>query len=244
MDSVDRLFRRLVQNVRARYPDHLGRPFEAAEIYETLVPYRLNRREIGVDSNEDYEIALLELFSGARGYLVVDDAMREALGQELASVNPDPSSFRGFGSSMVSISTEAVHALDTGAPVFAAASPPSAVAPAARGASSASLSRRGATGAATPAPTPRPTGGRATGAVLSPSPSHASAALPALPRSITAASAGGSCRYCTGVLPDGRRLTFCPHCGQNLTVQHCPACGTELELGWKFCTTCGRGMGG
>ena len=55
---------------------------------------------------------------------------------------------------------------------------------------------------------------------------------------------GGTCRYCSGALPPGRRTVFCPHCGQNLTVQRCPACGTELEVGWKFCITCGRGMGG
>jgi hypothetical protein len=61
-------------------------------------------------------------------------------------------------------------------------------------------------------------------------------------RSITAAAVGGRCRYCSGTLPDGRQLTFCPHCGQDLTVQQCPACSTELELGWKFCTTCGRGV--
>ena len=61
-------------------------------------------------------------------------------------------------------------------------------------------------------------------------------------RSVTASALGGSCRYCGGTLPDGRRITFCPHCGQNLTVQHCPACNTELEIGWKFCTTCGRSI--
>ena len=55
---------------------------------------------------------------------------------------------------------------------------------------------------------------------------------------------GGECRYCGGTLPSGRRSVFCPHCGQNLTIQRCPACGTELELNWKFCITCGRGMSG
>jgi hypothetical protein len=55
--------------------------------------------------------------------------------------------------------------------------------------------------------------------------------------------ASGSCRYCGGELPEGRAITFCPHCGQNLTVLNCPACGTELDVGWKFCTTCGRAAG-
>jgi hypothetical protein len=60
--------------------------------------------------------------------------------------------------------------------------------------------------------------------------------------STSSAVAGGVCRYCGGSLPQGRRVTFCPHCGQNLAVQRCPACSTELELGWKFCTTCGRAV--
>jgi hypothetical protein len=59
-------------------------------------------------------------------------------------------------------------------------------------------------------------------------------------RFITSTDVGGKCRYCSGLLPEGRRIVFCPHCGQNLTVHRCPACSTELEMGWKFCVTCGR----
>jgi predicted amidophosphoribosyltransferase len=51
---------------------------------------------------------------------------------------------------------------------------------------------------------------------------------------------GELCRYCKGELPAGRELSFCPHCGQDLTVVHCPACGADLEHEWKFCATCGR----
>jgi hypothetical protein len=49
------------------------------------------------------------------------------------------------------------------------------------------------------------------------------------------------CRYCGGRVPDGRRVTFCPHCGTDLTKRQCPACSTELEAAWRFCVTCGRG---
>jgi len=48
------------------------------------------------------------------------------------------------------------------------------------------------------------------------------------------------CRYCGGHLPDGRSVTFCPHCGLDLTKRQCPACCTELDAGWRFCVTCGR----
>jgi hypothetical protein len=59
-------------------------------------------------------------------------------------------------------------------------------------------------------------------------------------RPITIAPTGENCPFCRGHLPAGRQVSFCPHCGQDLTVVHCPACGSELERGWKFCVTCGR----
>jgi len=48
------------------------------------------------------------------------------------------------------------------------------------------------------------------------------------------------CRFCGQALPEGRDVTFCPHCGQNLKVHRCPGCSAEVESGWKFCVTCGR----
>ena len=50
------------------------------------------------------------------------------------------------------------------------------------------------------------------------------------------------CRYCGAVLPRGRAVTFCPYCGQDVTVQQCPACSTELDVAWRFCVACGRGV--
>ena len=72
----------------------------------------------------------------------------------------------------------------------------------------------------------------------------ASAAPPMTPtgRPTIVAAQGETCRFCGGELPAGRPLTFCPHCGQDQTVLHCEACGTELEMRWKYCTTCGRGV--
>jgi hypothetical protein len=60
-------------------------------------------------------------------------------------------------------------------------------------------------------------------------------------RAESAAYAGVHCRYCSGRLPGGCRVTFCPHCGLDQTKRQCPACSTELEADWRFCVTCGRG---
>jgi predicted amidophosphoribosyltransferase len=51
---------------------------------------------------------------------------------------------------------------------------------------------------------------------------------------------GGPCPFCTHLLPQGRAVTFCPHCGMNVTVAQCPACSSEVQAGWHYCVTCGR----
>ncbi|HJU73440.1 MAG TPA: hypothetical protein VJ717_06825, partial [Gemmatimonadaceae bacterium] len=96
MDELDRLFRRLVQNVRNGYPEYLSRPFEVSELYQTLIPYRHNRRELEIDTNQDYEMAICRLLSGERGYAGGDEAMQQALKEEIQSPNPNTGIFREF----------------------------------------------------------------------------------------------------------------------------------------------------
>lgn len=194
MDDLDRLVRRLVQNVRNGFPEYLSHPVEVSELYQTLIPYRHNRTELEIETNQDYEAALCQLLSGERGYAAGDPAMQEAMRRELASSNPNTAVFREFAAARVTLTAEAIrHFAD---------SPTSLQ----RGSQS-STPRSGSTGG------------------------------------VSASTASGTpCRYCGGTLPDGRRVLFCPSCGQNLMVQRCPACGTELEIHWKYCITCGRGV--
>ena len=248
MDELDRLYRLLVDAIRAHEPELLARPFEIADIYQSILPYRLHRRALGMDTNSDYEMAMLRLLSGERGYVIGDAAMQDALRRELATPNPDPGAFRPYAQSHVELAADALRRMDHGvsaparvvqppaAPV-AAPRPSVPVAPPA-------VQRPAAPAAAPSVPYAPPAAPPA-------APAHAPVTNPSLqqtmsapPRSTTAEALGGRCRYCSGALPAGRRLTYCPHCGQNLTVQHCPACNTELEVGWKFCTTCGRGVSG
>jgi hypothetical protein len=242
MDELDRLYRQLVETIRTQHPELLTRPFEVADIYQSLLPYRLHRRVLGLETNSDYEMALLRLLAGERGYVLGDEEMQETLRRELASPNPDPGAFRAYSASHVALAADGVRRLEqqgfapsVGAPT-PAASPvvPPRAAPAPRPAAIAPLPAP----VMPPAPVAVPPL-RAPSPVSSPSLQQT---MSAPPRSTTADALGGRCRYCNGTLPSGRRLTSCPHCGQNLTVQHCPACNTELEVGWKFCTTCGRSV--
>ncbi len=199
MDAIDRMFHLLVQTVRDSQPRYLTQPFEVAELYQTLLPYRHFRRDLALDTNEDYELALMQLLSGTRGYLIVDDRMRDALERELASPSPDPGAFRQFADAQVALSPAAVQKLGH--------TPEGAVDAARSSASTVRLST---------------------------------------PASMAAAAAAADevrCRYCSGKLPQGRKVVFCPHCGQNLTVINCSACGAEVEVGWKYCVACGRPTG-
>lgn len=233
LDNLDRMFRHLVRTVRSRFPRHLTEPFNVAELHQTILPYRHHRRELGIDTNEDYEITLTELLSGARDYLVVDDGMRDTLRTELASNNPDPSTFKQFANASVSISPAALRTLDVGPADegFARTLNPSMNVPKGR-------PNRPSTAAPSPGrPASTPTEESTESVVPSATPITPQPTI--APRPVVP-HAGERCRTCSEVLPAGRPITFCPHCGQNLTTAHCPACGAELELDWKFCPTCGR----
>jgi hypothetical protein len=239
MDNLDRMYRHLVREVRSRFPQYLTQPFDVTELHQTILPYRLHRRELGLETNEDYEITLTELLSGARDYVIVDDVMRDTLQKELKAVNPDPSAFKQFASASVALSPNALRSLeagpdDTSTPLRTVSVPTiestrPTMPPAAASA---------AAPAAAPPPAPAPPA-----APPPPMAATAPSTTPSGARAVTP-QPGESCRSCNEPLPPGRPITFCPLCGQNLTTQNCPACGSELEVGWKFCPVCGRSTAG
>jgi hypothetical protein len=223
MDELDRMYRRLVHNIRAGFPDLLTQPFEVATLHQHLVPYRLNRRELGLDSAEDYELTLTRLLAGTRGLLTGDEEMQSALRAELESPNPDLSAFRAFATSRVALAPDAVHALDSTPSPRPSAEPARPVE--ARKAEMAGRATVEVTASSTVSPRPQPAPVDRTAPAQRAKPGRATP---------------HGCRYCGGELPEGRDVQFCPHCGQNLLVKQCPACSTELEVDWQYCITCGR----
>ena len=77
MDDLDRLHERLVANVRDGFPHLLERTFRLGDIAEHLVPYRTNRPALRFDSARQFELALMRLASGERGYLRVEPAVAD-----------------------------------------------------------------------------------------------------------------------------------------------------------------------
>jgi hypothetical protein len=252
MDDLDRLYRRLVQNIRSTRPEYLQIPFTVQELYEQLVPYRHNRRELAIESNQDYEHAVARLLSGERGYVLTDAAMRDALLAELGNPTGDAGIFKEFAQVQVSLAPVATNSTPPGATPGAQSTSPlmATLTPTATRAASGPTSAPASTPAPTSTPTPveerTPAGVSVTEVydALSPSEAIPSTAQPAataaLLSSLTPVDIPTGCRFCGGTLPDDRDVNYCPHCGENLKTKRCPACGGEMDTTWRFCVTCGR----
>jgi len=217
-----------VENLAALDPEALQHPFAVADIADRIVPYRTHRAVLGVDTGEDYEMTVLRLLAGEGGYLDVFPAeVREMFAAEAGAANPDPGIFRQFPEATALLAPERVAEVQGTAPPRAVAPEP----------------------VFTPAPEPEdepvPAEDDAAPAqvpfMLAEDADDEAARPVARPREMMASA---PCSYCGGALPVGRTVLFCPHCGQNVGVVHCPTCGAELDVGWTFCITCGQKVTG
>jgi hypothetical protein len=235
MDDLDRLYRRLIHNIRASRPEYLQIPFTVQELYEQLVPYRHNRRDLAIETNQDYETSVARLLSGERGYVRMDPAIQDALARELNSPTGDPGLFKEYAQTQLTLAP-IVDAAVTPVPPVTQTPPTAPAAP------PANLSAT----TAVPITREERTGTLAKEAfdIISPSAAIPSAAPPATPAAILSSLSNApvptGCRFCGGTLPEGREVHYCPHCGENLRTQRCPACGAEMDASWNFCVTCGR----
>jgi hypothetical protein len=64
---LERLFAQLVRNLAAISPARLRTPMTLAELRESIIPYRANRRALQLESVEDYELVVLRLCAGEGG---------------------------------------------------------------------------------------------------------------------------------------------------------------------------------
>src|SRR5256885_12319926 len=116
MDDLDRLFQRLVHNIRNGHAEYLSVPFTVQELYDTLVPYRHYRRDLGIETNQDYEAAVTRPLGGEKGYVRADKAMQDRLEKELQSPHADVGAFRDFAEARIPLAPQAIQKLRVAAP--------------------------------------------------------------------------------------------------------------------------------
>jgi NADH pyrophosphatase NudC (nudix superfamily) len=214
VDELDRLFGLLVGALARE--TRVAVPFPAAEIYERLVPYRSNRSLMNVATHQDYEMAVLRLLAGERGYVQLEpDDVREAMRKEAQSINPDPAYFRSFPDAQVMVNGRAAERVLMADRAYAPPTSPQD-----------NDEELVDTTGENPIPAP----------FVPPSAFR-------VPRTADAPSQN-QCEFCGGVFPGKRDVRFCPHCGQPQEGQlKCPGCGSDVDVGWAYCLTCGRATG-
>ena len=216
MTDLERLYHRLVHQLAATDPARLHRPLPLDEIVHSLVPYRANRRVLGVDTSEEYELVLMRLCAGEGGLVRTEpEEARARFAEELGSPNPDLAALHSFESVLVTLRPEPLARALGSADTELEAEPP---------------------GTPEPPALPDIPGLEALAELedeVEPDPD---------PETIPEPEAETRCAYCGGRLPTGRAVNFCPHCGQNQTILICPECRSEVEPGWKHCVHCGRAV--
>ena len=225
-DELDRLFELLV---RALARDaRLAVPFAASEVYERLVPYRSNRSTLRVASHQDYEMTVLRLLAGERAYVHLDpDDVREGFQREVTATNPETGMFRNFPDSRVLVNRMAAERFLRGQAAFA---PPELATPEEEEPEPISWTSEN----------PIPPGPPPVVPIAPP----ASSSEPTFELADAEGQPFKQCPYCGGSLPTTRKVNFCPHCGQPPSGElKCPACGSEVDVGWAYCIGCGRATG-
>ena len=105
-DDLEGLFSLLVRALGAANLGAVVRPLEVAEISARWVPYAQVRLELGIATNEDYELLLMRLLSGEGGYVFADESMQDDLKREVSSSNPDLTALRTYGAARITLARE------------------------------------------------------------------------------------------------------------------------------------------
>lgn len=265
MAELTRFARLLVERLTAT-KEGVHHPVSLGQIRETLLPYRVHRRALDLDSIEDYDTVLLRLAAEERGFVkTLPPAAAERCRKELATSNPDLSLLDEVSEATVQIGAaslarivaeDAVEAMNARAPVreyalveesaadgpvpiaAASAPEPAPVAPKETPKRAAPPREEERKPARKP---PAPPIERPKEAVARAVKSEAapSPRIPEAPMPASTPAASDTCRHCRNPVPTGRQVVFCPWCGQRLIPFTCERCHTELDSEWRHCITCG-----
>lgn len=222
MDDLERLFRELVRVIDETDPEHLGSPFQVSELYQKIIPYRSHKKRLELASSEDYDMVLLRLLGGERGYASVEPIeVQNHLAQEAESVNPTPGLFREFAAATVQLNNSVVRSVLSEADLYA---PPAPV-------GSANTHDLSHPEASYDLPVER---------LSTASPGPVFEAL-ATEREVTdPIGEAALCLGCSKPLPSDRDVIYCPFCGTRVGLKSCNHCGSKIESNWSYCVTCGK----
>ena len=200
MTDLERLIRQIADNLSAD-PARARQPLTVADLRDSIVPYRANRKALQLESSEDYELALMQLCAGEDGFARMEaEEIGKQFADELGSPNPDLSLLRQHETALLTLDSDRLHTIMTRDPHRAFAPPAPAEIP-----------------QSTPRPKER-------------SPQLATPAAPSrCGRCRADLPVGRVVNFCPQCGYDQRK-GFCPQCNAPLEAQwrHCVSCGTTI----------------
>lgn len=229
MTTLEPLFRLLVRTLSERQPARVHQPISINELMDSILPYRLVRRELSVDSAEDYETLLLRLCAGEGDFVQAEPATQAALDAELKKPLADLALLRVYGDTHLVLRTDPLLTAMDDRPEERYAPPGSRTSPPPE-APEAAEQEEGPDDAWLPDPV-----FEANASVVTPR-------VPDVPDVPPAAADKTQvrCPFCGGLLPPRMAINFCPHCGMGQDVGSCRACGADMDVGWRYCVSCGE----
>ena len=242
MTSLDPLFRLLARTLSEQEPPRLHQPIAINELMDAVLPYRLVRRELGVDSAEDYETLLLRLCAGEGEFVQADSAAQAALQAELQKPIPDLAFLRVYGDTHIVLRTDPLMSVMEVHPEERYAPPGET--PSMRAEAPHDVAEAVDKGE----PAHHDESASDPDDAWLPDPvfeANASAVTPVAPEMPGVPPASfdktqARCPFCGGLLPPRMTINFCPHCGMGQDVGSCRTCGADMDVGWRYCVSCGE----
>lgn len=109
MTDLERFFDRLVRNLVATDAARLRQPVPILDIKSTILPYRTNRRALGLESSDEYEELLIRLVAEEGGLVATNPPdVAEWCQRQMASLSPDLSGIPGQANATVTVRPDAV----------------------------------------------------------------------------------------------------------------------------------------
>lgn len=109
MTDLERFFERLVRNLAAIDQQKVHQPIPVVDIKSTILPYRTNRRALGLEATEDYEELLVRLVSMEGGLVTtVPQDVADWCARQMSSLTPDLSGIPGQAAATITVNPEAL----------------------------------------------------------------------------------------------------------------------------------------